>query len=77
MTTRLCEGAFDALMNGNAATHDDLVGIALRELIERVDVIALAQASMARVVDNLSEADRRVPILASPPLAVDFLSTVL
>ena len=77
LTTRLCEGAFDALMSGDAATHDSLVGAALRELSTQVDVIALAQASMARVVDGLSEADRRVPILASPPLAVDYLATVL
>jgi hypothetical protein len=42
-----------------------------------VEVVALAQASMARVVDTLAETDRRVPILASPPLAVDYLATVL
>ena len=77
LTTRLCEGAFDALMSGDAATHDAMVGAALRELSTQVDVIALAQASMARVVDGLSEAERRVPILASPPLAVDYLATVL
>lgn len=77
LTSRLCEGAFDALMSGNAATHDSLVSAALRELSEQVDVIALAQASMARVVEGLAESDRRVPILASPPLAVDYLATVL
>jgi Asp/Glu/hydantoin racemase len=77
LTSRLCEGAFEALMNGNAAKHDSLVSAALRELSEQVDVIALAQASMARVVDALSDADRRVPILATPPLAVDYLATVL
>jgi Asp/Glu/hydantoin racemase len=77
LTSRLCEGAFDALMSGNAAKHDSLVSAALRELSEQVDVIALAQASMARVVDGLSESDRHVPILASPPLAVDYLATVL
>ncbi len=77
LTTRLCEGAFDALMSGDAATHDALVAAALKELASQVDVIALAQASMARVVDTLSENERRTPILASPPLAVDYLSTVL
>ena len=64
-------------MSGDAATHDAMVAAALRELAEQVDVIALAQASMARVVDTLSEEDRRTPILASPPLAVDYLATVL
>ena len=35
------------------------------------------QASMARVVETLAPADRRVPILASPGIAVDYLATVL
>jgi Asp/Glu/hydantoin racemase len=77
LTARLCEGAFDALMSGDAATHDAMVAAALRELSSQVDVIALAQASMARVVDTLSENERRTPILASPPLAVDYLAGVL
>jgi Asp/Glu/hydantoin racemase len=77
LSTRLCDGAFDALMSGNPETHDVLVGNALRELSTEVDVIVLAQASMARVVASLPEVDRRVPILASPPLAIDYLATVL
>jgi Asp/Glu/hydantoin racemase len=77
LTARLCAGAFEALMAGDAAQHDALVGAALRELATQVDVILLAQASMARVVDTLAPADRRVPILASPGLAVDYLATVL
>ena len=77
LTARLCEGAFEALMAGDAERHDLLVASALRELSRQVDVIVLAQASMARVVDTLSESDRRVPILASPPLAVEHLATVL
>lgn len=77
LTARLCEGAFDALMSGDAARHDAMVAVALRELIAEVDVIALAQASMARVVETLDAADRRVPILASPPLAIEYLATVL
>lgn len=75
--SRLCEGAFDALMGGDAAKHDAMVAGALRELSQQVDVIVLAQASMARVVESLAEADKRVPILASPGIAVDYLATVL
>ena len=77
LTSRLCEGAFDALMSGDAARHDSMVAAALRELSQQVDVIVLAQASMARVVDGLGEPDKRVPILASPGIAVDYLATVL
>lgn len=77
VTSRLCEGAFDALMAGDAAAHDGMVAAALRELSQQVDVIVLAQASMARVVDTLAPADRRVPILASPGIAIDHLATLL
>src|SRR5262245_6157521 len=77
LTSRLCEGAFDALMSGDAAKHDTMVSAALKDLATKVDVIVLAQASMARVVDGLSAEDNRIPILASPPLAVDYLATVL
>ncbi len=73
----LCEGAFDALMSGDAATHDQKVAEALKQLVNETDVIVLAQASMARVVDTLSEADRKVPILASPPIAMEYLQTII
>ena len=71
------EGAFDALMSGDAAKHDTLVADALRKLSKQVDVILLAQASMARVVDTLDEADKIVPIVASPPNAIKYLATIL
>ena len=77
LTSKLCEGAFEALMSGDAATHDVKVAAALKELSQQVDVIVLAQASMARVVETLKPEDRRVPILASPGIAVNYLATVL
>jgi Asp/Glu/hydantoin racemase len=77
LTARLCAGAFEALMSGNAARHDELVLTALEELQSQVDVIALAQASMARVVNQIPEANRGVPILASPPIAIDYLARSL
>ena len=77
LISKLCDGAFEALMSGDAATHDAKVAAALKELSQQVDVIVLAQASMARVVETLSAADKRVPILASPGIAVDYLATVL
>lgn len=73
----LCPGAFEALMAGDAAKHDALVSTALRELSAKVDVIVLAQASMARVVDALPASDRRIPILASPPLAIAHLANLM
>jgi Asp/Glu/hydantoin racemase len=77
LTSRLCEGAFETLMSGDAATHDAKVAATLKELSRHVDVIVLAQASMARVVETLAPEDKRVPILASPGIAVDYLATIL
>ena len=77
LTSKLCEGAFDALMGGNPGLHDQMVAQALRELSAEVDVILLAQASMARVVDTLPEAEKAVPIIASPPEAIRFLASVI
>jgi len=75
--SRLCEGAFQAVVSGDAATHDGIVAAALRDLAEQVDVIVLAQASMARVVKALPAGSLAVPVLASPRLAIEHLARVL
>ena len=72
----LCEGAFEALMAGDAETHDKLVGDALKAMSETVDVIVLAQASMARVVEANPSLAEKLPILASPPIAMEYLSKI-
>ncbi|EHQ30589.1 aspartate/glutamate racemase family protein [Mucilaginibacter paludis] len=77
LTSQVCEGAFEALMAGDSAKHDELVADVLRHLSKKVDVILLAQASMARVVDTLSEEDKIVPIVASPPNAIKYLASIL
>ncbi|QDU90415.1 Asp/Glu/Hydantoin racemase [Pirellulimonas nuda] len=77
LTTRLCKGAFEALMGGDPETHDAMVADALKELATSVDVIVLAQASMARVAEGLPPDAGRAPILTSPPIAIDYLASVL
>jgi Asp/Glu/hydantoin racemase len=72
----LCEGAFEALMAGDAETHDKLVGDALKAMSGTVDVIVLAQASMARVVEANPSLAEKLPILASPPIAMEYLSKI-
>lgn len=69
----LVEGAFEAVISGNGARHDELVKAALTKLVARVDVVVLAQASMARVVEAMSPDEKPVPILSSPRLAVEKL----
>lgn len=73
----ICEGAFEALMSGDSVTHDRKVAEALTSLMNRTDVILLAQASMARVVDGLPAGSVNVPILTSPPLAMEYLASIL
>ena len=70
VVSRVCEGAFDALAAGDRDRHDELVRAGLRQLAEDVEVVVLAQASMARVVDALPERERTVPILSSPRLGM-------
>ena len=77
LTAQVVDGAFDAVMSGNGAKHDSLVGAALRDLGRKVDVIVLAQASMARVVDALPADQKPVPILSSPRSAMEHLAGVL
>lgn len=74
---RLVDGAFTAVISGDGAKHDALVSSALREESAQSDVIVLAQASMARVVDALPAEQRRVPVLSSPRLAMQHLATLL
>lgn len=74
VVTRLCEGAFEAVTRGDGTGHDELVRAGLEDLLAaEVEVIVLAQASMARVVDDLP-ADPPVPVLSSPRLAVEHLA---
>jgi len=49
----------------------------LQDLSRRNDVILLAQASMARVADNLPKGALPCPVLTSPRLAVERAARVL
>ena len=66
----LCEGAYDAVVAGDTATHDRLLAAKLAEVADRVDVVVLAQASMAGALKRMPAVELNVPILASPELAI-------
>lgn len=70
LVEHLCEGAFDAVMAGDGATHDRIVGEGLTRGMQGVDAIVLAQASMARVVASLPEGAVAAPVYASPELGM-------
>jgi aspartate/glutamate racemase len=66
----LVENALPALLQGDGMFHDRLVIEAIDRLSEHVDEVVLAQASMARVLEALPEAQCRVLILTSPHTAL-------
>lgn len=65
--TALRPEAYQALMAGDRARHDAILQDAAKELSRGVDVLVLAQASLAHLRDPLAAALNR-PVLASPPL---------
>lgn len=69
---QLVDGAFDKLMCGLAAEHDEAVYAAAEAAAPRSDCIVFAQASMTRLGE---EAQRRsgVPVLTSPLSGVKLL----
>jgi Asp/Glu/hydantoin racemase len=73
----LCEGAFAALSAGDTAAHDRIITQSLHGLMQRNDVVLLAQASMARVVASIPDSEKIIPILSSPRMAVEKLAAVL
>jgi Asp/Glu/hydantoin racemase len=68
--------AMDALRRGDRDAHDRILLAALPALMDRVDVVLLAQVSMsplaAKLPSNLPK-----PVLSSPELAADRLGEIL
>jgi Asp/Glu/hydantoin racemase len=73
----LCDGAFQAVISDDTDTHDRIVSQGLRELMAKFDVVVLAQASMARVVDTLTNEEKTVPILSSPRSGIEAAKHVI
>lgn len=77
LVPHVCDGAFAALSRGDTVAHDAAVAAGLTQLANEVDVIILAQASMARVADTLPEQDRKVPVLSSPRSGLEYVKSVI
>ncbi|HSL28540.1 MAG TPA: aspartate/glutamate racemase family protein [Anaerolineales bacterium] len=76
ITPLLIESAYQKLMSGDREGHDDLLVEKLQELARIVDVIVLAQASMARVLPRLPVSDQE-KVLVSPRLAMERVKNVM
>jgi Asp/Glu/hydantoin racemase len=75
VTERIAEGAFEALLSGDGTLHDEILKRTIIELADQVDVVVLAQVSMARLVPALGEL--RVPVLSSPRSGVEAVKRAL
>ncbi|WP_318388330.1 aspartate/glutamate racemase family protein [Enterobacter sp.] len=73
ITSLLMEEAFHALLRGDMATHDRIVAEGLHRTFAESDVVMLAQASMARVLQQLPTPP--VPVLTSPESGIRWLKT--
>lgn len=72
----LVAGAFEKLIAGDKDGHDDLLVAALTTLAAEVDVVVLAQVSMARVLPRVPEA-LRARFLTSPRLGLEAVKRAL
>jgi Asp/Glu/hydantoin racemase len=76
ITPHLCEGAFDILMAGDRDRHDQMVIDGARALAADVELIVLAQGSMARLAPRLAE-QTGMDVLASPRMGIQEVARVL
>lgn len=68
--------AFEHLSAGDSAGHDSLLTEALMQLLEEVEIIVLAQASMARITATFP-ANQRERFLSSPRLGIEAVRDLL
>jgi len=73
----LCSSAYKALIDeGDSKKHDLLLYKAIEEIIEDVDAIVLAQASMARLLPRLEKLTNK-PILTSTESGIERVINIL
>jgi Asp/Glu/hydantoin racemase len=72
----LADGAFAAGQSGDGETHDRLIAEAAGRIANQVDAFVLAQGSMARMEQRLSDLTGK-PVLSSPVLGVKGLRKFL
>ncbi|NUK30257.1 aspartate/glutamate racemase family protein [Parageobacillus sp. VR-IP] len=62
--------AYECLLNGDKASHDEMIAETLKNIIQKVDIVVLAQASMARSIEKFPK-DIQTKFLTSPELGME------
>lgn len=70
--SNLSSDAFECFLAGDMMNHDRILKEAALQLVNKVGVIVLAQASMGHLAETIEEITN-VPVLKSPPLAMEAL----
>lgn len=76
ITARVAKGAYEANSSGNPELHDKLIMEEAEAIAEGVDMILLAQGSMERMAEPITEATG-VTTLSSPALCVEYVKKLL
>ena len=76
ITPMVLPEAYAALMNGDRVRHDAIIRQGAVAAAGTIDVLVLAQASLAHLKDDLG-ATLALPVLASPPLLMQRLREML
>lgn len=74
LVTEVIDGAFSAVAAGDRPEHDRLVAAAIERVASGVDVVVLAQASMASAAET---AQTSVPVLTSVGLGIERLRDIV
>ena len=72
----VASGAYMANRNGQKELHDDLIIKAAKEMNDGLDLILLAQGSMAHLEKKISE-EVNLPVYSSPKLCISSIKTLL
>ena len=76
ISTALCQEAFQAILQGDTERHDRMVTEKAITLARDVDVLVLAQGSMARLALPLSQ-QVSIPVLSSPSLLMKKVKAII
>lgn len=72
----LVQGAFDLLMKGKKAEHDDMISKNAAVLRTQTDLIVFAQASMTRLAPRISKEIGQT-VLTSPEMGIEYTKKIL
>lgn len=73
ITQNLVDGAYERLMSGDKEGHDKAIADAVLKVIDQVDVVVLAQASMASALSAMNK-EQMSKVLTSPESGIELLA---